>query len=190
LVQGPWVGLENVRLGFEVSIFRFLLRLRSSPNKSIDILKLSQGIFLAFFDLRVKNVVFVKSTWKVLKLGLGVSSVETNQDREFFNCREVLVEIVKTETLSRDYVINWDFRASRLLRLGFWNCQEILDCQDLLFKLSRISRLSRCPWCNCPDRDAWSRPCRDKLRPQGLIKIVSNNILNITSWATWLCSGF
>jgi len=99
LVQGPWVGLENVRVGFEVSIFRFLLRLRSSPNKSIDILKLSQGIFLAFFDLRVKNVVFVKRPG-------GVSTVETNQDREFLNCREVLVEIVKTETLSRDYVIN------------------------------------------------------------------------------------
>jgi hypothetical protein len=68
-------------------------------------------------------------------------------------------ETVEIKTLDRGNVKNRDFSISRLSRLGFWNYQElsfktvkkywllilgfwnfweVFDCQDLLFKLSRL----------------------------------------------------
>jgi hypothetical protein len=40
-------------------------------------------------------------------------------------------------------------RCLDTLRCRFSNCRENLDCQDLVFELSRKSRLSRCRFSNC-----------------------------------------
>jgi hypothetical protein len=56
----------------------------------------------------------------------------------FWNCQDLDWENVK----------NWDFRVSRLFGLGFWNCPEILNCWDLVLKLSKISWLPRATFWN------------------------------------------
>ncbi len=77
-----------------------------------------------------------------------VSTVETHGDRDryfstsrdllFFKLSRLTLKNVKIETLDWDHGENRDFRLEyQELRLGFWNCRENLNSQDLLFKLTR-----------------------------------------------------
>jgi hypothetical protein len=47
------------------------------------------------------------------------------------SCR--FFNIVLIESLDQEHVEKQDFRVSRLSRLGFLNCPDLLDCQDIIF---------------------------------------------------------
>ncbi len=73
-----------------------------------------------------------------------------------------LVWLCKANILGRP----WGSWLSRPIEVEIENFSTAVT---YFLKLSRISRLSRCPCWNCRDRNSRSRPCQVKLRLQGLI---------------------
>jgi hypothetical protein len=84
-------------------------------------------------------------------LSLGVSTVETNRDRDFSICRDQLrlrfLDLSRsTFETCRDYPYCWDkisIETSQLLRQAFWNCRDCLDRLFLLFSSVEIESLDR-----------------------------------------------
>ncbi len=92
-----------------------------------------------------------------MKLRLGVTTIETNRDRDQDQLLKLVkiiltvetrlffisVEIFKIETFQwwcRDKI---EISQSRLLRQAFWNCQDFLDCRDLLFASVELESLDQ-----------------------------------------------
>jgi hypothetical protein len=103
-------------------------------------------------------------------------------ESNFLNCHifldssDVFYQTVKMGMLDNYHIESWNLRALVLSRCLFSNYWEYLDCQDddvwlgpcrklrlkgisfaemSVFKLSRISWLSRCYFLYCPDSEFW-----------------------------------
>ncbi len=78
-----------------------------------------------------------------LVLGLGVSTVESNRDRDhdISTSRDVLFQTDENETLDRDLDKNREiliFRVIETAETWFLNCRENLDCRDVLSQIVAI----------------------------------------------------
>ncbi len=78
----------------------------------------------------------------------------------FSNCRDVLFQTVKNETLDRDLKKNREisiFRVVETVETWFLNCRENLDCRDVVFqtvqKISTVETDFFCVEIESLDRD-------------------------------------
>ncbi len=110
-----------------------------------------------------RMLIFLKNRGKLkvalFIVSLGVSTVETNQDRDFSSCRDVSFWTVETFLTVEKSVFELSrFRLLNMSRRHFWTVETFLTVEKSVFELSRL-RLLNMSWCqflNCLSfLDSW-----------------------------------